>query len=156
MLACASRGINQSLSPFDSLFLLFFLFSSLSSFFFRLVPPLNVARFHLFSFPRFHPSTFISLSVRFFHLFPPEPCRPSFQPDPFSLRSPALLTNARARAPVVEPGRACTVQPGNPIRSYVCYAKCSLRSQCVPAGAIAEIWRTKEKSNDDVARASRE
>lgn len=66
-----------------------------------LVPPLNVARFHLFSFPRFHSSTFISLSVRFFHLFPPEPCTLPFlslHPDPFSLRPRALLTNARARA----------------------------------------------------------
>lgn len=124
------------ISPFLSFFLfLLFLFLPRTAFKRRAFPP-----FFLPSFPPLHfYLTFCPLLSPFF-LFP-------------SFASPF---NKRARAPVVEPGRACTVQPGNPIRSYVCYAKCSLRSQCVPAGAIAEIWRTKEKSNDDVARASRE
>lgn len=58
----------------------FLSFSLFLFFLLCLVPPLNVARFHLFSFPRFHSSTFISLSVRFFHLFPREPCPPPLPP----------------------------------------------------------------------------
>lgn len=131
-----------------SLFLFFF-----SAFKRRAFPPFFLPSFPLLHFYLAFCPLLSPISSR---TLPPTP--PSLHPDPFSLRPRALLTNARARAraPVVEAGRACTVQPGNPIRSYVCYAKCSLRSQCVPAGAIAEIWRTKEKSNDDVARASRE
>lgn len=138
------------ISSFLSFFLfIFFLFPPRTAFKRRAFPP-----FFLPSFPPLHfYLTFCPLLSPFSSrtlppLLPARSLFPSFA-GPFNKR-------ARARAPVVEPGRACTVQPGNPIRSYVCYAKCSLRSQCVPAGAIAEIWRTKEKSNDDVARASRE